>query len=152
MKKKFFVVMILAAGFAVEVFAQQVQRVTYTEMRPDGTVGRTVTVDAVFIDWLQQRFTLEGNFLVVHSTIRPVDGEWSAWELSSRQPTSTTLRHLFDEAVRHHSSHPRSSLIFPIRGTQTIRIRTTPDGHSSPMWWRNDGRAFYIFFRRYAIL
>lgn len=151
--KKCFLLGFFCLMSASALFSQEVRRITYTEMRPDGTIGRTVTVDAVFLGWRQERFTLEGNLLVTHSTIRLVGSdEWTAWELAGRQPAGTTLRHMFDEGLRQHSLHPRSSMIFPMSGVQTIRIRTTPDGRPSPMWWRDDGRAFYIFNRLYMLL
>ena len=52
MKKKIFITLVLSVNITISVFAQQTQRLTFTDMRADGTIIGTVTVNAVYTVWL----------------------------------------------------------------------------------------------------
>ena len=49
MKKKMFAVLFLSLCITAGLFAQQIQRLTFTDMRSDGTIIGTVTVNAFFM-------------------------------------------------------------------------------------------------------
>ena len=137
------------------VFSVDIQRLTFTDMRSDGTIIGSVTVNAVFLGWSQQEVTREGNFRVIRERVYLANGsEWSPWELVTREPAPVlTLRQEFDMLLREYNLFPRASIrIRHASGGQAVKIMDIPSGRSSPIWWRDDGRAFFAFCRVYAII
>ena len=160
MKKKTIAILFLIATINSEAFAQELQRLTFTE-RTLGTPHVNVTVYAIFIGWSQQRFTIDGNFLVVHERFHPLEfivehfghAGWGPWEFISRSPPNGTLSQYFTFISRLHDTFPRgASRTYRGSAMYEVGIRATPTGRASPIWWRDDGRAFYVFHRRYMIV
>jgi len=152
MRRKY-LLLFLFGGIAINtVFAQQLERITYEEMRSDNSFGRTVTVDAYFLGWSQQEVFLEDGTQVIYESFCPVNGEWSDWELLGRMPTfAPTLRLAFDWTQRDYNSHPKAAKILYFNGMQTIRLLSIPNKQTSPIWWSQSGKSFYIFYKIYVL-
>ena len=134
------------------LFAQQIERKTIQILRPGGGVERTITVNAVFAAFGEQRITRDGNLEVVHERAF-LNGQWTAWELVQRAPAlQPTLRQLFDELSRDWSFFPNGVRIHHIAGNQFFRFAVIYDGRSSPFWWSQDGRAIYSSHALYMIV
>lgn len=134
------------------LFAQQIERKTIQIMRPGGGVERTITVNAVFFAYGEQRITREGDFEVVHERgFR--NGQWTTWELVRRAPPLLpTLRQHFDELSRDWSLFPNGTRILHSGGVQVFRLGVIFDRRSSPFWWSQDGRAIHTSFAWYMIV
>jgi hypothetical protein len=153
MKKRIFTVLILLTSINCGTFAQEVEKLTFVERRTDGTITGTVTVDAIFVYMEQHKISIEGGLQVTYSSAYYKD-EWSDWELVSRQPAMTpTIRQLYDIGVKEWTKNPRASVRINMgNGIQAVRIGSIPKGKSTPFWWSDDGKSFYIFFEVYAIM
>jgi hypothetical protein len=150
--KKIVFFSILAIGLASGLFAQEIQRLTFTDMRSDGTIIGTVTVNAIFLTWKQHNISLENGMQITYGR-EYIKGEWTPWELMQREPAYVlTLRQIYDGLLRQYNITPRASVRLYFQGIQFIRIMTIPSGRSSPMWWSDDGRSFNIMFETWAII
>jgi len=56
-EKKVFTALVLCLTRGV--FAQQLEKLTYEELKTDGTIGRTVTVEVYFLGWRQIAHSME---------------------------------------------------------------------------------------------
>ena len=152
MNKKGLLIIVLFVFISVALlFAQQVERITFTELRTDGSVGRTRTVDAVLVGWIQEEHSMQGNFKVTYQTSRLVDGEWTDWELSERQPMSISLRQQFDMLQRAYNTHTNIGMIFPMGSVNGLKMAAIPTGRSSPFWWSNNGNSIMALYKVYAV-
>jgi len=152
MKKKVFTALVLGVILTRGIFAQQLERLTYEEFKTDGTYGRTVTVEAVFLGWLQQEIFMEGNYTVIYQCFCPYNGKWSDWELAGREPAIVpTLRQAYNLLQEQYMLHPRAGMKFYMNGLEGIKISSIPDLHASPIWWSESGRSYYMFFKLYLI-
>jgi len=152
MKKKIFTALVLVVILTRGIFAQQIERLTYEEFKTDGTYGRTVTVEALFLGWLQQEIFMEGNYTVTYQCMRLYDGEWLDWEFAGRLPAMVpTLMQAYNLLQQQYNLHPRAGMKFNVYGWEGIKIAAIPDRHASPLWWSENGRSFYMFFKLYII-
>jgi hypothetical protein len=153
MKKIVFTVLVLTIGINCGIFAQEIQRLTFEDRRSDGVIVGTVTVNAVFLAWSQQRVSIENN-LQVYRERGSQDGiVWSDWQVMSREPTHVpTLRQLYDVLLGEYNRHPRSAVRLNMQGRQAVRIPTIPEGRSSPFWWTEDGKSFNILYEFWVIM
>jgi len=157
MKKKAFTILVLMVILTKGIFAQQLEkltleRLTYEELKTDGTIGRTVTVEAYFVGWEQRVTSMEGNYIVTYSCARLYNGEWSDWEFSERTPAMlSTLNQYFWTLQRVYNLHPRAGVKYFYNGMETIKIWAIPDGKASPFWWAENGKSFFSFYKFYAI-
>ena len=151
--KKYFLLGIFSLKLIVSLFAQQSERITYQELRPDDTY-RDITVNAIFMGWAQRQFYLEGNFLVTYECTRLInEDEWSDWHLVGRQPAYySTLRGNYDNLLRSYYQYPRAGIKIYYDGHEIIVMPNIPKGKSSPIWWRDDGRAYFLFQEMYLIV
>jgi hypothetical protein len=151
MKKKLFMPLILAVTITSGIFAQQIERLTYEEFNA-GMVGRTVTVEAFFMGFLQNEVFLEGDLQVIYQCAHPYNGQWSDWKLLSKQPAiALTIRQTYEWLQKDYFLHPRAGSKVYINGVELVQIMAIPDGQSSPMWWSTNGRSFFVFYKLYAI-
>jgi len=134
------------------LFSQNVERITYMDLGPDGSRRVTRTVDAIHIGWEQHQCLMEGNLRVVYSTFRLIDGEWSDWMLVQRDPWRHTLRQTYDFLVRDYVLFPNAGSIIKYSFGNVLRMNDIPNGSTSPFWWSQDGRSFFIFYKLYATL
>jgi len=139
---------------SISLFSQQTERITYQELRADGTYVRDITVNAIFMGWGQRELSLDGNFLVTYECTRLINEyEWSDWHLVGRQPAFySTLRGNYDNLLRQYSQYPRFGIKIYYNGYEILVMASIPNGNSSPIWWRDDGRAFFIFQKMYLIV
>jgi len=153
MKKKVFTALVLAVIFTRGIFAQQLERLTYEELKTDGTIGRTVTVEAYFLAWQQHEIFMEGNFLVTYSYMRLYNGDWGDRHFAQREPAMVpTLREQYTTLQQVYNLHPKMGMkLYLDNGLEVIRMLAIPTGHSSPFWWAETGRSFFTFFKLYAI-
>jgi hypothetical protein len=158
--KKYFLLGIFSLMSIVSLFAQKSERITYQELRPDGGL-KDVTVNAVLLGWEQQWHYFDDDFKVIMSSSRPYNGEWSNWELSSRAParlpniprlSNMRLRSDYDERALVLSKYPRYGWKYYYNGLEILKMAAIPNGGSSPIWWSEDGRSYYIFYRLYDII
>jgi len=157
MKNKAFTVLILGVILTRGILAQQLEkfpleRLTYEELKTDGTIGRTVTVEAYFLGWEQRETSMEGNYIVTYSCGRPYNGEWSDWEFSERIPAMLlTLIQYYNTIQREYNLHPKSGMKYYLNGMETVKIWAIPSGKASPFWWAENGKSFFSFYKFYAI-
>jgi len=152
MKKKGFTALVLVVILTGGIFAQQLERLTYEELKTDGTIGRTVTVEAYFMAWQQQEHFMEGNYLVIYQCMRPFNGEWSDWEFAERSPAMLlTLSQYYNTLQREYNLHPKSGMKFYQNGMEFIKMLAIPDRRSSPFWWAENGQSFFMFHKLYLI-
>ena len=151
MNKIIITALVLLVSINSGIFAQNFQRVTYTELRADGSYVGTRTVEAVLLGWSQQRITIEGNYIVTYQAFCPVDGNWSNWELSERQPARFTLNQIYDSFRETYSRYPNMGTIFNINSNKALYIFDIPSGKSVPYWWDTDGRSVCTFRKVYGI-
>jgi len=160
MKKKIFVLFVLAVNITSGMFAQEIQRLTFTEKAPDGTF-RTVTVNAVFIGYGMDNLRIEGNFVVTRGRSLSQDNksqkfnQWSDWEILGRVPTRGSLLEIYDTYNAIYDRYPRFS--YPGRinmgdGYQAVKVMDIPIGHGSPLWWGEDGKSVNIYYKCWLIV
>jgi len=151
--KKYFLLGIFSLKLIVSLFAQQSERITYQELRADGTYVRDITVNAIFMGWAQRQFSLDGNFLVTYECTRLTnEDKWSDWHLVGREPAlSLTLRGYYDNLLRQYSRYPRVGIKIYYNGYEILVMASIPNGRSFPIWWRDDGRAIFLFQKMYLI-
>jgi hypothetical protein len=151
--KKYFLLGIFSLKLIVSLFSQQTERITYQELRPGGTY-RDITVNAIFFGWGQREFSLDGNFLVTYECSRLInENEWSDWRYVERQPAFySTLRGNYDNMLRAYYQYPRAGIKIYYDGYEILVMASIPNGGSSPIWWRDDGRAYFLFQRMYLIV
>jgi len=152
MKKKIFIVMIMLEIFTNGIYAQQWEKLTYEELKTDGTYGRIVTVDAIFLGYVQHEIFLEGNLQVTYECWCPVKGEWSDWILLGKQPARTlTITQTYDLLQSEYNRHPKAGIKSYMNGIEVITIMAIPNGRSSPIWWETNGESIFTFHKIYAI-
>ena len=144
---------VVKVGFALDL---NIERLTFTESRPDGTIIGTVTVDAIFAGFVQQNIAMEGNLQVIRerqfiNVDVGGDGQWSDWEVTRRFPPIEPILQLYFRLLREWSMNPRIAARIHFSVFQAVRIATIPDGRSSPFWWSNDGRSFYTLTELWVI-
>jgi hypothetical protein len=150
--KKHFLLGIFSLMSIVSLFAQKSERITYQEIRHGETYIRDVTVNAVFVGWVQDWHYLDGNFKVAMSSFCPYNGEWSDWELIEKAP-ATDLLSIYNVMSKTFFQYPRLGIkVYYNNGTEVIKILDIPNEKASPIWWGKDGRSFYIFYKIYRIL
>jgi len=151
--KKYLFIFVLMLMPVLFIYSQNVERLTFTELRPDGTLIGNVTVNAVFIGWSQQNVSLEGNLLVIYERYyQKGSSDWSDWKLSSKQPSLIpSLRALYDTTLNIYINQPRGAIRANLNNVQVVRIMTIPNGNSSPCWWSNDGRSYNVMYENWAI-
>jgi len=152
--KKYFFIFVLMLMPVLFIYTQNVERLTFTELRPDGTPIGNVTVNAVLIGWSQQNIYLEGNLLVIYeSYCQKGSSDWSDWRLMSKQPSLIlSLRALYDTTINLYIKQPRGGIRINLNNVQVVRIMKIPDRNSSPCWWSNDGRSYNVFYENWAII
>jgi hypothetical protein len=138
--------------FKVFLFAQNIERVTYLETRADGNVGRTITVNAVFIAWEQLQTSMEGNYRVIYQATKPWNGDWGDWSLKQREPFSLNLRQQYDMALQEYYRFPNMGAVLNYGDVNVVRIVAIPTGHTIPLWWGKDGSSYFMFFKMYMII
>jgi len=154
MRKKLLVILLLMFSLTGGVYAQKTERLTFTELRPDGTPIGNVTVNAILIGWSQQNVSLEGNLLVVYeSYFEKGSSDWSEWRLMTKQPSLIlSIRTLYDTTLNIYITQPRAGIRINLNNVQVVRIMTIPDRRSSPCWWSNDGKSYYVMYENWAII
>jgi len=157
MNKKIVFLLALSLCFTFEIFSQQKQKLTFTDLREDGSIIGTVTVNAVFFSWNQQRISIENGLLVTRERVYLAewgkDGVWSDWELMAKQPSQGySISRFFYAAQDLYIKHPRGVMRMYFNGYQAIRLMTIPNGYTSPIWWGEDGNSFYAFYKSYVII
>jgi hypothetical protein len=152
MKNKIIVALVLIFSINCGILSQEIERLTFFELKPDGTIVGTVTVDAIFVGWEQHKISHEGGFQVTRISTN-FTGEWSPWELGRREPANaSSIRQLHDVLLRELTRNPRSSVRIQHRsGIQVVRIAIIRSGSSSQRWWSEDGRSFNILYEVWAI-
>jgi len=158
MNKKIVFLLVLSLCFTFKIFSQQIERLTFTELGLDGKIIGTVTVNAVFLGWNQQRISIENGFQVIRESVCLAEWadkkRWSDWELVGREPSRvSTIRQLYDIALSGYIKHPRAAIrMYYDGGFQAIRLMTIPNGQASPVWWSEDGKSFYVFYEAWIIV
>jgi len=157
MKKKsmaLVIIIIISLLFVNLIFAQEIERLTFTDMRSDGTIIGTVTVNAIFITWTQQRFFIENGMQVTRESVYLVDlDDWSPWEIVDRRPSyALTLMQIYNMGQSQYNRAPRGATRIHTQGVQAVRIMVIPEGRSSPLWWTEDGMSYNILYEVWAIL
>lgn len=132
------------------LYSQDWERVTYLEIRSDGSRGNTRTVDAMFFASIQMEIVLEGNNLAIYQSVN-YNGEWSDWELTQRQPMRGTIREHHDAFRRDYELYPNWGTVFQWGGVNVLRMLDIPRGKSSPIWWSTTGNSYFAFYKVYII-
>jgi len=133
--------------------AQEIERITFQELRADGRYLRDITVNAIHIGWQQQNLSLEGNFQITYDTSNIFDQGWTEWRLAQRSPALiTNIGELYRATLQAFSDYPRAGRIALVDGFEIIRMFSTPNRRTSPIWWAEDGKSFNVFFSLYAIV
>ena len=150
--RKYFLLGIFSL-ISISLFAQQTERITYQELRANGTY-RDITVNAIFMGWAHREFSLDGNFLVTYQCDRLTnEDKWSDWRLVERQPSPySTLRGYYDFLIRSYFQYPRLGIKSYYNEYEILAMPSIPNGRSSPIWWREDGRAIFLFQKMYLIV
>jgi len=152
MIKKVFFTLILSLSIILGISAQQIERLTFTDMRSDGTIIGNVTVNAVFMAWTQQRVSVENGMQVLRERVHLPNDRWADWEVMERSPARLTISQTYDVLLRQFNRTPRASVRLHTQGIQAVRIMTIPDGRGSPLWWSEDGRSFNVMYEFWAII
>ena len=155
MKKKNILVLVFLMGITLGSYAFEIERLTFLDSRPDGSIIGTVTVNAVFMAYSQQRISIEGNQQIIRESVLQPNGQWTDWQVMERAPQigNLSLRQIYDNYVLAYSRHPRMSRRIQMQeGLQAVRILSIPTGRSSPIWWSDDGRSFNVYYEFWAIL
>jgi hypothetical protein len=155
MRKKLLIVLLLIFSFTGGVYAQKLEKLSFTEYRSDGTLIGNVTVNAIFIGWSQQNISLEGNLLVIYERYcTKGSSDWTDWELTSKQPrlTPLSLSEIYNIRLRAFSVRPREAIRSYIDNVQVVRIPTIPNRQSSPYSWSKDGMSFNVMYEIWAII
>jgi len=152
MKKKILMVFVLTVSIISEIFAQQLEKITYEELLPDGNIGRTITVEAYHIGWQQQETRLENGMQVYYQTTCFLDNEWSDWKLNGRQPAFvSTIRQLFDMFSKEYTAHPKAAIKYYLNDMEIILMLSIPNGKVAPFWWSQSGNSYYTFYKMYVM-
>ena len=143
----------LCLNITYGLFAQQIEKLTFTDRRSDGTIVGSVTVNAIHAGWSLQEVSLENNLQVIYESFN-LTGEWSDWQLVGKSPAPvSTILQLYNIVLGEYNRYPRSSVRVNIgNGLQAVRIASIPKGRSSPMWWNDDGRSFFTFYEFWTIV
>lgn len=151
--KKALVGLFLYSVLLPSLFAQQSQRLTFTDMTPGNTTGRNVTVNAVLLGPEQHRITIEGNFEVYYTRYLDED-KWTEWVVFQRIPVrGFTINQIYNLYMSDYNRNPRIGMRLNMGdGRQWVRILSIPTGHSSPIWWSNDGRSFFVYYELWGII
>lgn len=145
--------MVLILSITPKIFAQEVERLTFTEFRSDGILIGNVTVNAIFLLWTQQNVSYEGDLVVTYEKFSTNGSDWSDWELLSKQPAlMSSLSLLYNFLLRKYNEYPRGAIRIYFDNGQAVRIHTIPVGHTSPYWWSKDGRSYNVMYKFYVIL
>ena len=155
MKKKVLVLMVLSLTLLpFNLFAQDIEKLTFTERRSDGFVIGAVTVNAIYSGLTQQKISLENNFQVIQQRLQNlVNNNWTDWELLERSPArALTLTQIYDAVIKDYNMYPRGAIRINYYGLQFVRIYKIPNGRSSPFWWSDDGKSFNIMFEFWMIM
>ena len=133
---------------------EEAQSVTFTEADHLGNQRVTRTVNATFFGWMQQIIRLEGNIMSEYQSFRPINGEWSEWELLQRFPgRGGTISQEFDATRRFFEDIPDFGLLIPMdMGITLLRKIDIPPGQRIPVRWGTDGATFITFHRVYVIV
>ena len=138
---------------SMSLFAQEIERVTFQEVNPNGRSSRDVTVNAIHMGWEQQRITIEGNLQITYRSWNILDQGWTEWEIVQRSPALTTnISEQYQAVLEVFYSYPRAGLRIFSDGIEIIRMWHPPNGKPFPIWWAEDGRSYYAFFKLYAIV
>ena len=116
--------------------------------------SREVTVYAVLMGWIQNRWTLEDGLQVCYQTYKYIDSDdWTPWELDSKEPSLfSTIRQNFDVYLQFCVNYPNGGMIVTLDdGMKTVKKISTPPNRISPVWWNSDGKSFFVFFEYWAI-
>jgi len=154
MYKKWLLVLVLTVFVIVGISAQQIVKKTITELGPLGGALRTITVNAVYMTSGQQSLSLEGEFEVIReTTLDPSTGQWSPWEVKQKSPARfANIRTYYEHFQMDNTAYPNGTRILHIDDLQVFRLPAIPRGHSSPIWWSEDGKSVYLFFEWYRIV
>jgi len=137
----------------LNLYSQNVEKISYLDIGPDGSQRINRTVNVVFAGWSQMEVKREGNFRVTYQWLRLVDGEWSDRELTERRPMQGTLTGQYDALLRDHALFPNASSIIQIgRGINVLRMFDIPVGQTRPIWLSTDGNSFFMFYKMYVIV
>jgi len=153
MKKKLFITLVFGVILTRGIFAQQGERLTYEEVNLNGTYGRTITVEAIFIGYMQSQAYLEGNKLVQYQSFKLIsDDKWTSWELAGKLPSIySNLGEVFYIFQQLYISHPRAGLKKYVNNKEIIQIPSIPNGEASPIWWAKDGESVFTFYKLYVL-
>jgi hypothetical protein len=151
MSKCHSIILILVALIAMGIDAQEVKRITITELSPLGEPLRTITVNAIYVSTGRISLSLEGGFEVMReSTFDQQSGRWSNWQVISRSPANfSDIRTYFNQLHREIIAIPNGTRFFHVNGFRMFRIATIPIGRSSAIWWSDDGRSIITNYEWY---
>ena len=151
--KKIFLTLIIGLNIVFVGFSQEIQKLTFLDMRSNGTIIGNVTVNAVFMFWSQQRVSIENGMQIRRESLN-INGEWSPWEIMGREPAIVpTIRQAYDLTMQEYNRYPRAAVRINMQeGIQAVRIMSIPYNRSSPLWWSDDGKSFNIFCEVWAIM
>ena len=160
MKEKSFLMCIFLMFMPVlNLFSQNVERITYLDLGPTGSQRVTKTVNAVFVGWGQTEVRREGNFMATYRAVRFVNtkstdfsvGEWSDFELVERRPMRGTLSQFYDGLLRDYTLFPNAGEIINAKGGRVLSMFDIPLGNSTPFGWNRDGNSFWYISKFYII-
>jgi len=135
------------------LYPQNVEKITYMDLGPDGSQRINMTVNAVFAGWEQMEIRQEGNLRAVYQWFCPVNGEWSARELMEKRPMQGTLNQQYDALLRDYTIFPNAGSVSQLgKGINGLRMLDIPERQSKPMWWSTDGNSFFVFYKVYLII
>jgi hypothetical protein len=154
MKKRCLLMIILMIMHTSFLFSQDVERITYIDLGPDGSRRITRTVDAIFIGYIQMEVRQEGNLMARYQcSYSYYDDVWSDWELTDRSPMPGTLNQIYSALQRDYNLFPNVGTVFPMGGGVTaLKMMDIPIGQSKPFWWDKNGNSFFIFHKFYIIM
>ena len=152
-KKSICAIFLIFTVSSMTLFAQQTERITYEEVRSDGTFGRTVTVNAIFFGWAQRQVYYEGDLQVTYQTSCLFNSDkWTDWELAGRRPALTfTLQDYYQARQIGYNLHPRAGIKYFVKGREVVMILSIPNGKGSPIWWDKSGNSVHLFYEIYVI-
>ena len=128
----------------------EIETITFLQFDENGNPGNTETVEAFFVGWLQQEKRMEVNYLLTYQCWC-IDDTWSDWELSQRQQTPYTLRQLYDNLQKEYNNNKNAGMIMPLSRLNILKMYYVPIGQSSPIWWNDGDKSFYVFYKIYVL-
>lgn len=151
MKKNLFITLFCVVSIGLS--AQQIQKLTFTDISLSGRSHGTVTVDAVFVGWTQAQISIENGFQVFYER-ENVNNEWHPWTFKGRQPAIfATTRQFYDNYLHEYNKDSRAAVRLNFQdGFQVVKIMTIPKGRASPLWWSEDGLSFYVLYEAWLIV